>query len=229
MIPAKICGITRVADALLAAKLGAAAIGFVFYPRSPRYIDASAAGRISAQMPPSVARVGVFVNPDSEFLLFAVKRARLTHIQLHGEEDASLCECAPLPVIKTVRHTIEFERYADVSVSAFLIDSKTSAQYGGTGQIADWKFCRQVQDRAPVILAGGIAADNVADAVAIVSPDAVDLSSAVESSPGIKDHRKLREFFAALKNIRAKSGLCSAVFPISQNSFLQAGLHPKRS
>jgi phosphoribosylanthranilate isomerase len=228
MIPAKICGITRTEDALLAVELGAAAIGFVFYPKSPRYIDARAAGHMSTQLPPSVARVGVFVNPDLQFLLFTAKRARLTHIQLHGEESASLCEYAPLPVIKTVRNTIEFEKYADVPASAFLIDSKISDQYGGTGQIADWNFCRHVRDRAPVILAGGIAANNFADAVAIASPDAIDLSSAVESSPGRKDHQKLREFFAALKDIRARSDSRPAASLFARNPFAQDGLHPNR-
>jgi len=210
MIPAKICGITRVEDALLAAELGAAAIGFVFYPKSPRYIEASAAGRISAQLPSHLARVGVFVNPDSEFLFFTAKSVQLTHLQLHGEENASLCEQAPLPVIKTVRNVTELEKYVNAPVAAFLIDSKTPNQFGGTGQTADWNFCRQVRDRAPVILAGGLAANNIVAAIELTSPDAIDLSSSVESSPGIKDHQKLREFFTTL--IRAKSDLRSAIF-----------------
>jgi len=201
MIPAKICGITRVEDALLAAELGASAIGFVFYPKSPRYIDASAAGRISAQLPLHVARVGVFVNSDLEFLLCTAQSAQLTHLQLHGEESAKLCESAPLPVIKTVRNVIELEKYVSAPVTAFLIDTKTPQQFGGTGQIADWNFCRQVRDRAPVILAGGLAANNIAAALELTSPDAIDLSSSVESLPGVKDHQKLRKFFATLKSV----------------------------
>jgi phosphoribosylanthranilate isomerase len=228
MIPAKICGITRTEDALVAAELGAAAIGFIFYPKSPRYLDASAAGHICTQLPPDIARVGVFVNPDLEFLLFTTRRAGLTHIQLHGEESASLCGHAPLPVIKTIRHASEFEKYVDTPVAAFLVDSKTPAQYGGTGQIADWNFCRQVRAHAPVILAGGLAVRNVAEAVEIASPDALDLSSAVESSPGVKDRQKLREFFAALKNIRAQSDMRPAIFQIQQNAFAPDGIHPKR-
>jgi len=212
MIPAKICGITRVEDALLAAELGAAAIGFVFYPKSPRYIEASAAGRISAQLPAHLARVGVFVNPDSEFLFFTAQSAQLTHLQLHGEESVSLCESAPLPVIKTVRNTTELEKYVAASVAAFLIDSKTPNQFGGTGQIADWNFCRQVREHAPVILAGGLSASNIAAAIELTSPDAVDLSSAIESSPGVKDHQKVREFFDTLKNVRAKSDLRPTIF-----------------
>jgi phosphoribosylanthranilate isomerase len=201
MIPAKICGITRVEDALLAAELGAAAIGFVFYPKSPRYIDASAAGRISAQLPSHLARVGVFVNSDLEFLLFTAKSAQLTHLQLHGEESASLCEHTPLPVIKTVRNAIELEKYVNAPVAAFLIDSKTPNQFGGTGQLADWNFCQHVRKHASMILAGGLSAQNIAAAIELTSPDTVDLSSSIESSPGVKDHQKLREFFAALKSV----------------------------
>jgi phosphoribosylanthranilate isomerase len=201
MIPAKICGITRLEDALLVAELGAAAIGFVFYPRSPRYVEAVAAGFISEQLPQRLARVGVFVNPDPETMMRTAEMARLTHIQLHGGESRALCGQSPLPVIKTVRNLIEFEKYENFSAAAFLVDSRTADQFGGTGQKADWNFCRQVRERAPVILAGGLAANNVAQAIAATMPDAVDLSSAVEHAPGVKDHWKLREFFAALKAV----------------------------
>lgn len=211
MIPAKICGITRLEDALLAAELGAAAIGFVFYPRSPRYIEAVAAGRISEQLPQRMARVGVFVNPDPETMIRTAEMAHLTHVQLHGDESCALCEQSPLPVIKTVRNLIEFEKYKKFSAAAFLVDSKTAEQFGGTGQPADWNFCRQVRERAPVILAGGLAASNVAPAIAAAMPDAVDLSSAVEHAPGVKDHQKLREFFAALHGC-AKSDLRRTIF-----------------
>jgi phosphoribosylanthranilate isomerase len=203
MIPAKICGITRLENALLAAELGAAAIGFVFYPRSPRYIDAVAAGRISEQLPQSLARVGVFVNPDPETMMCTAELAHLTHIQLHGEESRTLCEQSPLPVIKTVRDLIEFEKYENFSAVAFLVDSKTAEKFGGTGQKGDWNFCRQMRERAPVILAGGLAANNIVQAIAAAMPDAVDLSSSVEHSPGIKDHQKLRDFFATLKSAPA--------------------------
>jgi phosphoribosylanthranilate isomerase len=198
-------------DALLAAELGAAAIGFVFYPRSPRYIEAVAASRISKQLPQRLARVGVFVNPDPETLLRTAEMARLTHIQLHGDESRTLCRQSPLPVIKTVRNLVEFEKYENFSAAAFLVDSKTAEQFGGTGQKADWNFCRQVRAHAPVILAGGLAANNIAPAIAAAMPDAVDLSSAVEQSPGVKDHRKLREFFAAL-HCCAKSDLHRTIF-----------------
>ncbi len=201
MIPAKICGITRLEDALLAAELGAAAIGFIFYSRSARYIEAVAAGRISEQLPQRMARVGVFVNPDPETMIRTAEMAHLTHVQLHGDENRTLCEQSPLPVIKTVRNLVELEKYENFSAAAFLVDSKTAEQFGGTGQKSDWNFCRQVRERAPVILAGGLAATNIAPAIAAAMPDAVDLSSAVEHAPGIKDHQKLRDFFAALKSV----------------------------
>ncbi|MGH7602195.1 MAG: phosphoribosylanthranilate isomerase, partial [bacterium] len=191
MIPAKICGITRLEDALLAAELEAAAIGFVFYPRSPRYIDAVAAGRISEQLPQRMARVGVFVNPDPETMICTAKMARLTHVQLHGDESSALCEQSPLPVIKAVRNLVELKKCEEFPAAAFLVDSKTAEQFGGTGQKADWNFCRLVRERARVILAGGISAKILVEAIAAAMPDAVDLSSAVEQAPGIKDHQKL--------------------------------------
>ncbi len=212
MIPAKICGITRLADALTAAELGVAAVGFVFYARSPRCIDGAKAARICEKLPPPIARVGVFVNPSLQTLISTAKNARLTHIQLHGEEDTALCQESPLPVIKAIRHPEEFDKYKDFSMAAFLIDSKTQDQFGGTGQLSDWNFCRQVKAHAPVILAGGLSADNIAQAFATAQPDAVDLSSSVERAPGIKDHDKLREFFAALRQIEIAEWQCRKIF-----------------
>ena len=95
----------------------------------------------------------------------------------------------------------EFEKYKTIPLASFLIDSKTPGQFGGTGKLADWNFCRQAREHAPVILAGGLSAQNIAAAIELTSPDAVDLSSSIESSPGVKDHQKLREFFTTLKSI----------------------------
>lgn len=212
MIPAKICGITRLADALAAAELGAAAVGFVFYARSPRCLEVAQAARISAKLPPQIARVGVFVNPDLQTLILTAKNAGLTHIQLHGEEEVALCQESPLPVIKAVRSPVEFDAYKNVSMAAFLIDSKTQDQFGGTGQLSDWNFSRQVKAHAPVILAGGLSSSNIAQALATAQPDAVDLSSSVELAPGIKDHHKLREFFATLRQIEIAERQSSKIF-----------------
>jgi phosphoribosylanthranilate isomerase len=218
MIAAKICGITRLEDAMIAAELGAAAIGFVFYPKSPRCIDAEEAGCISEQLPKHVARVGVFVNPDPETMHFTAALARLTHIQLHAEESAALCRYAPLPVIKAIRAGHHRNKLENFSATAFLVDSDVTNQYGGTGLLADWDFCRRLRDSAPaVILAGGLSADNIAQAVASALPDAVDLSSSVERSPGMKDHAKLRKFFWTLHKVeKSHSRLQNGFFTLTR-------------
>jgi phosphoribosylanthranilate isomerase len=218
MIPAKICGITRAEDAMVAAELGAAAIGFVFYPKSPRCIDADEAARISRELPKHVARVGVFVNPDPETMIFTAELAQLTHLQLHGDESPALCRHAPLPVIKTVRAGSDPNALVNFPAVAFLVDSRTPDQYGGTGQPADWDFCRQLREYTPaVLLAGGLSSENIARAIASALPDAVDLSSSVERSPGIKDHQKLREFFEALQKVSVDhSRLVDGFFSLSR-------------
>jgi phosphoribosylanthranilate isomerase len=202
MIPVKICGITRVEDAVLAVELGAAAIGFVFYEKSPRCIEARMAQKIGSHVPEHVARVGVFVNPTLALLREIAASANLTHVQLHGEEALELCAHAPLPVIKAIRNENEFAQYRAVAVSAFLIDSRTREHAGGTGLLSDWSLCEHVREHAPVMLAGGLSAENVTQAVAATQPDALDLSSSVEHAPGVKDHEKLRRFFAALAELK---------------------------
>jgi phosphoribosylanthranilate isomerase len=218
MIPAKICGMTRVEDALLAAELGAAAIGFVFYPKSPRCVDVEQVGRMSEVLPKHVARVGVFVNPDLDTMMFTAELAGLTHIQLHGEESPLLCQYSPLPVIKTVRSGNDLSLFKNFPVTAFLLDSTAPGQYGGTGQLSDWDFCRRMRENVPaVILAGGLSASNIAQAIDSAQPDAVDLSSAVEKSPGIKDHQKMREFFDAIKKVTTNySRLVNGFFSLSR-------------
>lgn len=212
MIPAKICGITRLEDARAAAELGAAAIGFVFDSRSPRCIAVAEAARISAELPPDIARVGVFVNPDLPLMISTAERAHLTHVQLHGDESVALCQQSPLPVIKAIRNLQEFMQYRDFLPAAFLIDSRSGDRAGGTGQISDWRFCRQMKAHAPVILAGGLSAKNIGEALAAVQPDAVDLSSSIEQAPGVKDHDKLHEFFAALRPFEIGAGRARKIF-----------------
>lgn len=201
-IPTKICGITRMEDALLVAGLGAAAVGFVFYEKSPRRVDVCTVERISARMPHHVARVGVFVNPTLAALRETARDAGLTHLQLHGNESLALCAQAPLPVLKAIRSLHEFMQYQKAGLAAYLIDSRTRDQAGGTGLLSDWGLCTHVREHAPVILAGGLSAENVVQAVAATQPDVLDLSSAVESAPGMKDHAKLRRFFAALAEVK---------------------------
>jgi phosphoribosylanthranilate isomerase len=197
----KICGITRLDDALLAAELGAMAVGFVFYPKSPRCMQTESVRRISEQLPPSLARVGVFVNPDPEILRIIAADAQLTHVQLCGEEGPVFCMGSPLPVIKVVRSPLDFAATATANfpAAALLVDGGKPGEYGGTGEKSDWKFCRRIRQVKFTILAGGLSAENVAAAVAAAQPDAIDVSSALESDYGFKDVRKMRTFFAAVE------------------------------
>lgn len=203
MIPAKICGITRADDALLAIELGASAIGFIFYPGSPRYINTDEAARISEHLPAHRARIGVFVNPDLKTLLLTVATARLTHVQLAGEETPWLCRQSSAPVIKSVRPAkgMALEAFQHFPAAALLVDSHRNGQYGGTGTTSDWQFCRDLRSHGLTILAGGISLKNVEGAIAKAMPDAIDLCSSVEKSPGIKDHEKLTALFATLRSI----------------------------
>ena len=203
MLPVKVCGITRLEDALLAADLGAAAIGFVFYPKSPRCLNVAAAQRIGGKLPETVARVGVFVNPDLAMLRRTAETAQLTHVQLCGEETPQLCQDSPLPVIKVVRAAADFstENWASFPAAALLVDGGKPGEYGGTGMKSDWQFCRRLRDTAITVLAGGLSAENVAAAVRAAQPDAVDISSSLESAYGRKDGQKMHAFFTAMKTV----------------------------
>ena len=196
----KICGVTRLEDALAAAELGADAIGFNFWPRSKRYCPPNTAREIARALPPFVTPVGVFVNASRPEILRIAHRVGLRAIQLHGDESPSFCARFPLPVIKAVR--VEgrealrgLEAY---EVEAFLLDAP-SAGYGGSGRAFDWAWARAHRLPRPVILAGGLTPKNVAAAIRAVSPHAVDVASGVESAPGMKDRRKMARFIAAVQ------------------------------
>jgi len=202
-LPVKICGITRMEDALLAVELGAAAVGFVFYPKSSRCMDAETAHRIGQQLPAGVARVGVFVNPDPETLHFTAEVAGLTHIQLHGDESPYLCRHSPLPVIKNMRAAAVASagELRNFPAAAFLVDGSKPGELGSVSGRNDWEFCAKLRESKFTVLAGGLSADNIAAAVRLAQPDAIDLSSSVESRSGIKDPAKLRHFFAAVRRL----------------------------
>lgn len=210
----KICGITRWEDAALACELGADSLGFNFYEKSPRAVSPSAAWDIIRRLPPFVAPAGVFVNWQSQAVLALAKSLRLAAVQLHGDESPScVAECARhLPVIKAFRVGADFqlsglERYK--SAFAFLFDAAPAAQkapqFGGTGQTANWEIAREAAGSHRIILAGGLTAENVAEAIRSVHPYAVDVASGVESSPGIKDPAKLHSFFSAIAGSLASS------------------------
>lgn len=203
MTRVKICGITRLEDALAAIDLGAAALGFNFYPASPRYIPVRRAARIAELLPPFVAKIGVVVNFGSaRNLQRLVEAVGLDGIQLHGDETMDLVRALrPMPVIKAFRVGGDFKVSAlkRHPASAILLDGFVAGQYGGTGKVFDWKLARQGGSFHRIILSGGLTPDNVSSAIRQARPFAVDVASGVESSPGKKDHRKLRAFFTAVR------------------------------
>lgn len=206
MTKVKICGITNLEDALLSVKLGAGALGFNFYSKSPRYIEPSKAREIIDQIPDEVLNVGVFVNEKLEKIVETTETAGLNAIQLHGDEQydfvTSLRKLTSAEIIKAVRVTPEF-RWQDVldfDSHAILLDSFSETEYGGSGKRFDWEIAKEARTMIGCFyLAGGISIENVREAIREVQPYAVDVCSSVESSPGKKDKEKLRKFFAEVK------------------------------
>jgi phosphoribosylanthranilate isomerase len=202
----KVCGLTRLEDALLAASLGADALGFVFWASSPRAIAPEAAAAIVRQLPPLVGKVGVFVDaPPSEVAAIA-NSVGLTALQLHGDERPEQYSQLWLPIMKAVALDDDAARRTAAAWPArftVLVDATDRDKRGGTGRRADWGQAAALAATRPVVLAGGLSPDNVGEAIRTVRPWAVDVSSGVESSPGIKDPDKLRRFVAA---VAAESG-----------------------
>jgi phosphoribosylanthranilate isomerase len=195
----KICGITRLEDAEAAVASGAAAIGFVFWPRSPRFIDPFRAARISAALPPFVMAVGVFVNQPVEYVNGVAAVARLGAVQLHGDEDVAVARAIVRPIIKSFSvdgGTPDVSRWPARVMP--LLDVDDPARRGGTGRTIDWSAAAAVARQRRVLLAGGLTPENVAEAVARVRPFGVDVSSGVETAPGIKNPERLRALFEAL-------------------------------
>jgi phosphoribosylanthranilate isomerase len=191
----KICGITRLEDALAAARLGADALGFNFWPRSKRYVAPVEARKIVRRLPSFVTPVGVFVDPSRDEVLGAVDASGVAVAQLHGDEPPELCISLPLPVLKAIRVADRHSLAALVSyeVQGFLLDAPTPG-YGGSGEIFDWALAAEVARELPIVLAGGLGPDNIAEAVRAVRPWAVDVASGVERAPGVKDHDRMRLF-----------------------------------
>lgn len=202
MTHVKICGVTRAEDALLAAELGASAVGFVFWPHSPRFIEPIAARAIVAKLPPFVTPVGVFVNQPVDLVLATARLARLGAVQLHGDEPADAYADIPVRVIKAmpVRDTGDRDAARAVPPSAMLLlDAYDPIRRGGTGRAVDWALASSISRHRPVILSGGLHAGNVADAIDAVHPYGIDVASGVEAAPGRKDPEKLRALFAAVQ------------------------------
>ncbi len=202
----KICGLTRQEDARLAVELGTSALGFIFYPRSPRYISPEEAREIIAQLPPLVTTVGVFVNEPPESVWEVVSRTGIDLVQLHGEESPEYCELFFPRVIKALRlksaEDLEKIPAYQGKVRAILLDTYVRDIPGGTGQSFNWSWAREAKRYGlPIILAGGLHPGNIKEALKEVQPYGIDLSSGVESSPGRKDPEKLRALFRELASI----------------------------
>jgi phosphoribosylanthranilate isomerase len=193
----KICGITRIEDALTAVAQGADAIGLVFYDPSPRNVSISLAAEIASQIPAFVTVVGLFVNAEPHFIKEVISNVKLDLLQFHGDETPTECASYSLPFIKAIRvkPDTNLVQYAqDFSFAkALLLDAYTEGMAGGTGHVFDWNLIPKQLTKS-VILAGGLTADNVADAIVQTNPYAVDVSGGVELSKGIKDAAKIAAF-----------------------------------
>jgi len=198
----KICGMTRVEDALAAVDAGADALGLMFCEASPRCVTREQAMEIVRELPPFVARVGVFVNPSADNVRAAIAEGGINTLQFHGEETPAFCRQFGLPVIKAfrVRDAESLKPLAGFRTEAWLLDSFVEGKHGGTGAVFNWDLAAQaVKQGGRVILAGGLTPENAADAVRRVWPYALDVSSGVEFAPGRKDAAKVRAFIAAAK------------------------------
>ena len=198
----KICGITNVADGKAAVEAGADALGFVFYKSSPRQVSIESAAVIIRELPPFIVRVGVFVDAPEDLVVRAIGECGLNLLQFHGEEPPDYCLQFGLMSMKAfrVRDRASLEGLSRYPTDAWLLDAYAPDLVGGTGHTFNWDLAVEAQRLGrPIFLAGGLTAENVAEAVRRVRPYAVDVSSGVEAEPGRKDHAKVRAFVEAAK------------------------------
>ena len=202
VVRSKICGITRVEDALIAAEAGADAIGLVFYAKSPRAVTVPQAQAIIAALPPFVTTVGLFVDANGDELSRVLDALPLDLLQFHGDETAAACEAARRPYLKALRvrpgDDVGARIEAYPSAAGILLDTYVPGVPGGTGEAFDWSLVPHDLQK-PIILAGGLTPANVADAIARVRPYGVDVSGGVEASKGVKDAEKVRAFVRAVR------------------------------
>jgi phosphoribosylanthranilate isomerase len=204
-VKVKVCGITNAEDASAAVAAGADALGFIFYQKSPRYVVPAVAAAIIAELPPLVTPVGVFVNEGLATVRSIMDTCGLALAQLHGDENASYCRELSRPTMKGLRlkdrsSLLALAEYRGRgAVRGFVLDAFSEKAYGGTGQTTDWGLAADVAKTTPILLAGGLTPDNVAEAIRTVHPYAVDVSSGVESAPGKKDHAKISAFIDAVR------------------------------
>jgi len=199
----KVCGLTRAEDALLAAALGADALGFVFWTGSPRCAAVEEVRRIVRQLPPFVATVGVFVNEGPERVLEIASTVPLTAVQFHGDEADDLVAAFPWRTLRAVDPDAAggAARLARLPPHVtVLLDAHDPVKRGGTGRSIDWSSAARAAVTRPIVLAGGLRPENVGDAVTSVRPWGVDVSSGVEARPGVKDAGRLRDFFESVRH-----------------------------
>jgi phosphoribosylanthranilate isomerase len=205
MVEIKICGITNLEDAYLSIDCGADALGFIFYPKSLRYVAPGRAKEIIEKLPSGIAKVGVFVNQEVGEVKEITGFCRLDLIQLHGDESPGYCNHFPASsLIKAISRGKGIRRGEHYSVRAFLVDARERGFYGGTGQKSDWGLTRRLKETHPVILAGGLKRENIEEAIRIVGPRAVDINSGVEISPGKKDPGKVSEIIRLVREMGRK-------------------------
>ena len=205
MLRIKICGITRLEDALLAADLGASLVGFIFWPSSPRFVDPYRARRIVSALPPWLSPVGVFVDQPIDYVRGVANLVKLGAVQLHGHEPAAYYEQLPYRVIKAV--PVSDARPDAVEPVpprvTVLLDVYDPVRVGGTGRTVSWTAAAEIARRRPVILSGGLRPENVTEAIETVRPFGVDIASGVEERPGVKDPARVRSFFQAVRQATA--------------------------
>ena len=195
----KVCGITRAEDAAAAVAAGATALGFVFWPSSPRFVPPAQAATIARTVPASVLKVGVFVDADRGHIQDVAAAVGLDVIQLHGGESRDAAGALTLPVWKAFGVDDGAEITSWPSDMMVLLDAIDPRAKGGTGRTVDWAAAAEFARQRAVVLAGGLTPENVGEAIARVHPRGVDVSSGVEQAPGIKDHEKVRRFVAAAR------------------------------
>ena len=204
----KICGITRLADAIFCSKIGIDAIGLVFYPPSPRSIEVDQARLILKDLPPFISVVGLFMDPDPQWVFQVLKAMPLDVLQFHGQETGDFCRYFSQPYIKAIAMNDSPQDFDAICyeyrhAQAFLLDANKNGEAGGQGVTFDWSLVPTTLKK-PLVLAGGLRPDNIKVATDIIRPYAVDCSSGVESAPGIKDHIKISQFAKNVRDIDAQ-------------------------
>jgi phosphoribosylanthranilate isomerase len=199
----KICGITNLKDALAAVEFGADALGFNFYSESPRYIDPESVLEILEDIPPSIWRVGVFVNEAKGVVGPIAQKLELDYLQFHGEETPSYCDQFAIPYWKvfSLKDEESLEAMRHYHCEYYLVDTWSTRVYGGSGITGNWDLAQEAKKAGKIFLAGGLTPENIEMAIQVVRPDGVDVATGVEDEPGKKNHGKLEEFITRAKGV----------------------------